>query len=195
MLRAVAGDAVSWPQKARVAAYVHVQQIAGTGPLVAAGRLPDQGQTAREPGPPEHPVLSPTVADPLLQLARKQPRRTPRPARAIHERAQLASTSEPAMPPAMRCRRRHTEGGRGRLQRKPFLDSPHQREPTSQSELGISVQIHPSPPLGVSPARPTASKEGRITPQPFTKSVGRTTRRCGSPAAAAGSRRGTRTRR
>src|SRR5439155_17243830 len=37
-----------------------------------------------------------------------------------------------------------------------------------------SVQIHPSPPLSVSPGRPTASKEGRIEPQPFTTSVGGT---------------------
>src|SRR5919201_5318850 len=78
------------------------------------------------------------------------------------------------MPPKMRRRRRHAEGGRGRLQRKTLLDRPHQRKPTGQSELRVSVQIHPRPPLSVSPGRPTASKEGRIEPQPFTTSVGGT---------------------
>src|SRR5207244_1858381 len=39
-----------------------------------------------------------------------------------------------------------------------------------------SVQIHPRPPLSVSPGRPTASKEGRIEPQPFTTCVGGTAR-------------------
>src|SRR5262245_50151953 len=78
------------------------------------------------------------------------------------------------MPPAVRRRRRDAEGGRGRLQRKPLLDRAHEREPPSQSELGVSVQIHPCPPLSVSPGRPTTSKEGRIEPQPFTTSIGGT---------------------
>src|SRR4051794_26776960 len=79
------------------------------------------------------------------------------------------------MPPAVRRRRRDAEGGRGRLQRKTVLDRAHQREPAGQSELGVSVQQHPRPPLSVSPGRPTASKEGRIEPQPFTTYVGGTT--------------------
>jgi hypothetical protein len=37
----------------------------------------------------------------------------------------------------------NVEGGRGRLQRQSALDRALQREPTSQSELGVSVQIHP----------------------------------------------------
>src|SRR6266566_1577253 len=37
------------------------------------------------------------------------------------------------MPPAVRRRRRDPEGGRGRLQRTPLLDSAHQRQPTSHS--------------------------------------------------------------
>src|SRR6516225_8157544 len=97
-----------------------------------------------------------------------------RTARAIQQRLRLAPAIEPTMPPPVRRRRRDAEGGRGRLQRQPLLDRAHQREPASQSELGVSVQIHPRPPLSVSPGRPTASKEGRITPQPFTTSVGRT---------------------
>src|SRR4051812_34028790 len=98
-----------------------------------------------------------------------------RPARAIQQRLLLTIALQPAMPPAMRRRRRDTEGGRGRLQRTTLLDRAHQRDTTSQSELGVSVQQHPSPPLSVSPGRPTASKEGRIEPQPFTTSIGGTT--------------------
>src|SRR6516225_4098967 len=98
-----------------------------------------------------------------------------RTARAIQQRLRLAPAIEPTMPPPVRRRRRDAEGGRGRLQRQTRLDRAHQREPTSQSELGVSVQIHPRPPLSVSPGRPTASKEGRITPQPFTTSIGGTT--------------------
>jgi len=37
---AVAGDAVAGPLEARVLARVHVQQIAGAGPLVTNGRFP-----------------------------------------------------------------------------------------------------------------------------------------------------------
>jgi hypothetical protein len=40
----------------------------------------------------------------------------------------------------------------------------HQREMTSQSELGVTVERHPSSLSSVSPGRPTASKEGRIDP-------------------------------
>src|SRR5581483_11837580 len=116
-----------------------------------------------------------TVADPLLQLAREQPRRPARTARAIEQRLRSATAVQPAVPPAVRRRRRDAEAGRGRLQRQTILDRAHQRETTSQSELGVSVQIHPRPPLSVSPGRPTASKEGRIEPQPFTTSVGGTT--------------------
>src|SRR5689334_17275764 len=78
------------------------------------------------------------------------------------------------MPPPMNSRRRHAEAGCSLLQRATLLDRAHQREPASQSELGVSVQIHPRPPLSVSPGRPTASKEGRINPQPSTTSMSRT---------------------
>src|SRR5207245_5100605 len=114
--------------------------------------------------------LAATVADPLLQLRSEQPWRAVRPTRAINQCARLPTTIEPAVPPTMRRRRRHAEGGRGRLQRHPLINRADQRETASQSELGVSVQIHPRPPLSVSPGRPTASKEGRITPQPFTTS-------------------------
>ena len=64
-----------------------------------------------------------------------------------------------------------SERDRSRPQRTTLLDRSHQRNPSSQSELRVSVQQHPSPPLSVSPGRPTASKEGRIEPQPFTTSI------------------------
>src|SRR5207248_6807703 len=88
--------------------------------------------------------------------------------------ARLPAAIQPAMPPAVRRRRGDAEGGRGGLQRATLIDRAHQREAASQSELGVSVQIHPRPPLSVSPGRPTASKEGRIEPQPFTTSIGGT---------------------
>ena len=193
-MRAVAGDAVPGLAEAGVAACVHVKQVTGAGPLVAVGRLLDRRRTARETGPLEHlpdrrvrdprrtrnqtrtPTgLAPAVADPLLQLSRQQPWREVRTARAIPQRSCLPTTVKPATPPAMRRRRRNTEGRRGRSHRAPTFDRAHKREPTCQSELGVSVQIHPRPPLSVSPGRPTASKEGRIEPQPFTTSVGGTT--------------------
>ena len=71
------------------------------------------------------------------------------------------------MPPPMSRRRRHAEGGRSLPQRRTAFDRAHQRKPPTQSQLGVSVQIHPCPPLSVSPGRPTASKEGRIEPQPY----------------------------
>src|SRR5919201_4898299 len=181
------------PQEACVAARVHVQEIARTGPLVAVRGLLDQPRPPRDPGSPQHlpdgrvrepgragdeartPAgLSATVADPLLQLGGQQARRAVRTARAINERLGPTLAVKPTVPPAMRRRRGDAEGGRGRLQRKTVLNRAHQRETTSQSELGVSVQKHPRPPLSVSPGRPTASKEGRIEPQPFTTSVGST---------------------
>src|SRR5207245_646410 len=117
-------------------------------------------------------------ADRLLELRRELPRRptwTPRAVEQTRQRsASLLARLPPSVPPAVRRRGRNAEGGRGRLQRHPLLDRLHQGETAGQSELGVSVQIHPRPPLSVGPGRPTASKEGRIEPQPFTTSVGRT---------------------
>src|SRR6059058_4952627 len=98
-----------------------------------------------------------------------------RTARAVEQRTWPPLALEPTMPPAVRSRGRDAEGGRGRSQRETTLDRGNQGKATGQSELGVSVQIHPRPPLSVSPGRPTASKEGRIAPQPFTTSVGGTT--------------------
>src|SRR5579884_2945605 len=83
--------------------------------------------------------LAAAVADPLLQLAREQPRRALRSAGAVEQRTRLAAAVEPAMPPLVRRRRRHAEAGRGPLQRQTLLDRAHQREPTSQSETPVTA--------------------------------------------------------
>src|SRR5207237_8492350 len=118
-------------------------------------------------------------------------RRTVRTTRAIEQTgkraAGLLTGPQPALPPAVGRRRRHTEGGRGSPHRQSLLDRLDQRDTASQSELGVSVQIHPRPPLSVSPGRPTASKEGRIEPQPFTTCVGGTPSRLRDPAGRASS--------
>ena len=49
--------------------------------------------------------------------------------------------------PATGGRRRDAEGGRGLLHRTSLLDRAHKRAATGKSELGISVQVHPGPPL------------------------------------------------
>ncbi len=181
----VAGHAVSGPLEAHVLARVHVQEVAGAGPLVAVGRLARRPRRPREPGPAEHlpdgrvreasragdqaraPArLLAAPADCSLELRRELARRAVRPAGAIEQtrkrRPRLLARPQPAMPPAVRRRRRHTEGGRGRLQRHPLRDGANQRVAAGQSELRVTVKRHPSPPSSVSPGRRTASKEGRI---------------------------------
>src|SRR6266536_2403822 len=124
-LGAIAGDAVAWPQEARVAAGVHVQQVAGAGPLVAVGWLLDRPRRSRDLGPLEHlpdgqvreagragdqarpPTrLASAGADRLGELGGELPRRAMRPARAVKQARQAAASLlaalQPAMPPAMR---------------------------------------------------------------------------------------------
>jgi len=50
----VTGDTVAGPLETCVLAGVHVQQVAGAGPLVAVGRLPHRPRRPREPRPAEH---------------------------------------------------------------------------------------------------------------------------------------------
>ncbi len=197
-LGAVAGYAVTGPQEARVAGNVHVQEIAGAGPLVAVGRLLGLSGRPRQPRSPQHlpdgrvaeasgagdqprsPAgFAAAGTDRLLEVRCELAWRAVWTTRAVEQAAQRAPSLVrclcPAMPPAVRRRRRHAEGGRGRLQRQSILDRSHECKATGQSELGVSVQMHPRPPLSVSPGRPTASKEGRISPQPFITCVGGTT--------------------
>jgi hypothetical protein len=52
-------------------------------------------------------------------------------------------------------------------------DCEHELTAASQSELGVSVQIHSGPSFGSRSWRTrTHSKEGRMNPQPFTTGVG-----------------------
>jgi hypothetical protein len=55
--------------------------------------------------------------------------------------------------------------------------------PTSQSELGVSVQIHHGPPLGAGLGGPAhTQRRAGCNPQPFTTSMGSSTSRTGSSA-------------
>ena len=98
-LGAVAGRAVPGPPEARIAADVHVQQVAGAGPLVAIGlparrarpareavaeeHLPDRlmrmpGRAGDQPRPPTRRL--PDRADPRLSVRAEMTRLAPRPA-------------------------------------------------------------------------------------------------------------------
>src|SRR3954452_9189519 len=102
----------------------------------------EAGRAGDQPWPPTS--LAAAGTDRLLELRRELPRRTKRAARAIKQTGQappgLLTRIRPAPPPAMRRRRRHPERRRSLPQRCTILDPPNQREPTSQSELGVSVQ-------------------------------------------------------
>ena len=185
LARAIAGNPMAGTPEAGVLARVHVQEIARAGPLVPVGRLSLGTGRPRDPRPLQHlpdgrvaeagcagdqsrPPARPqaTGADRLGELGSELARRAVGTARAIEQAGErpscLLAGLCPAMPPAVRRRRRHPEGGRGRLQRHPALDRIDKRVAAGKSELGVTVQRHPSPPSCVSRGRPTASKEGRI---------------------------------
>jgi hypothetical protein len=188
LARTVAGDPVAGPLEAGVLACVHVQQVAGARPLVAAGRLPLDSRRPRKPRPSEHlpdggmgeagragdqprpPAgLAAAGTDPLGELGRQLLGRTAWPARTIEQARQrrpcFLVSFLPAVPPAMRRRRRDAEAGRGLLQRHSLGDGGNERETASESELRVTVQRHPGSSFEYrSLARPTASKEGRIEP-------------------------------
>jgi hypothetical protein len=121
-----------------------------------------RGRPGYQPRSPAR--LASTGADPLLQLRGKKPRRAKRTARAVNQSLGPTPAIKPALPPAVRRRRRDAEGGRGRPQRQTLLD------PAPPARAGQPIRAwrwpveHPRPPLSVSPGRPTASKEGRIEP-------------------------------
>src|SRR5262245_23549999 len=107
--------------------------------------------------------LATGAQDRLLLGGRQPPWLPKRPRGAIHKRRVRAAAIKPAMPPTVRCRRRHPETGTRLPQRHPPIDRSDKLAPTSQSELGISVQIHHgSPSGGMSGRTRTASKEGRM---------------------------------
>ena len=153
--------------------HVHAQQRAWPRPLVAAIRLPLPAPSPGEPVPGQHLPdrrtctpddprqpprseirLSPRPQD-LRLLRRRQPtRRPPRSTRTITQTiarlARSCALASPALPPAMRRRRRDAESVRGRSQRRAPLDRLDQRLTARQSELRISVQLHLGPPLASS---------------------------------------------
>src|SRR5439155_22612313 len=112
--------------------------------------------------------LASAVADRFGELGRELAWRAVRPARAVKQtrqrRTRLLSGRAPPVPPAVSRRRRDIERRRRRPQAGPAFDRGDERETASKSELRVTVHRHPSPPLSVSPGRPTASKEGRIEP-------------------------------
>jgi hypothetical protein len=153
------GDRVAGLAKARQLGHVDVLNRTGPRPLIAAVAVALRAPAAREAvavehlpdrraGPAHDPRqprraevrLAPGAQDRLLLALREPPRQGRRPARAVEQtaaRAALLSTGrEPAVPPAMRGRRRHVEGGSCRLQRHPILGCQHQRMAPRHSELG-----------------------------------------------------------
>ena len=170
-LGAITGDRVPGPLESPVAGRVHVQEVAGAGPLVAVRRLLRRPRGPRDAIPREHlrdRRMRPTAlasnqswpppgapadrADPLLDLRVEQARHPLRPARAIEQpgvRAALCRTGQQAaMPPPVRRRRRDIESGRGRSQRRAPSNHLGQSKPASRSELRSRVNLHPGPPSG-----------------------------------------------
>src|SRR5581483_11926491 len=91
-------------------------------------QLPDRrASTADDPRQPARAEvrLAASAQDRLLLDRLQPPRLTKRPARAVEECCQLSVALPPAMPPAVRCRRRDTETGRRLSQRHPLLDRQH----------------------------------------------------------------------
>ena len=154
-----------------MAADVHVQQVAGAGPLVAPGRLPLRPRAPRESVPAKHlpdgrvreagrgrdqawaPAGAAAAgADPCLQRRSELARRATGSARAIAQAgaaaAVLLAGRRPAMPPAMRGRGRDAEGRRGGLDAHSPFDCQHERQAAGQSELGVTVKRHPGPSFG-----------------------------------------------
>ena len=170
-LGAIAGDRVPGASEARVALDVHVQQVTRARPLIAThlparrtrrpraavatqngvhGRVRHPRLPGEQPWPP--PGALPRLTDPPLGLGIGAPRRPARPAGRIERprpRSPLLGRGLAlADRPPMRRGRRHGEGG-GRRPLRPALltDQPDQLATASRSELRISVNAHPGPPL------------------------------------------------
>ena len=163
-LRAVAGDAVAGPQEAGVAGDVHVQQVAGAGPLVAVGRLLGRLAAAARSRARFSTFQTVECAKPVAPATKRGPqpvwRRQAQIARSSsgasrrgercgrlersnrHDSVRRASSPavQPAVPPAVRRRRRDAEGGRRRLQRHPFLDRPHQAKRPASPSLALACR-------------------------------------------------------
>src|SRR5213079_3534096 len=114
--------------------------------------LPDRRvRAARRDGQqPRTPAgAAPGRTDTTLLGSRQQPRHPPRPARAIEQTgkrpALLLIGLAPAAAPAADGRLRDAEPPRHLPHRQPPLTRLHQRETARQSELGVTVKLHPGP--------------------------------------------------
>src|SRR3954469_17982167 len=127
------------------------------------------------------PVVGPLARreDCLLVLAAERPRARPRPrgarAQTRPRRPVLHAGGLPAMPPAVRGRRRDAQAGRGLPERRPLLDQPHELKTAQQSELAPTV-LHVRPPSAGQSSLTAPSVGGRTPSQAFTNSVGRSPR-------------------
>ena len=172
----VAGDRVPGPQEASEALAVHVQQIAGAGPLVQARPLPRLPRRTRDPRPPERPPdgrvrvpglagdeprpparATPGRADPLLLRPRQKPRAALGSRGAILEADErlllLGRGLRPAPPPLAGGRRRDAAAS-GRLPAPaPGLDVGDERPPTGESETSVTVKPHPGPSFDCEPSQ------------------------------------------
>jgi hypothetical protein len=157
------------------------------GLIDAPGRRPCRRSTFQtvewaKPVAPGHQTrspasLAPTVADPLLQLGSQQPRRAVRTAGAVEQRLR------PALAPSQRCHQRWAVAGETLKAAAPpgvrgLPSRRDQSEAAGQSELGVSVQVHPCPPLSCRSGKTHSLKGGPDKePQPFTTCVGGTASR------------------
>src|SRR3954470_18714873 len=181
-----AGDGVAGTAEADETFCVDVQQITGARPLVQPyllarlARAPGDPRTAERPpdrrvgmaGLARDQSRAPAAAkarraDSLLLADRKQPGTAMRPRGAILEtsiqRAILRARFAPATPPFTRSRRRNATTPCRFTTRRASLDVSHERATSGKSETSITVKSHPGPPSTASLARPTASKETRMT--------------------------------
>src|SRR5215212_4848562 len=134
------------------------------------------------------PVVGPLARreDRLLVLAAERPRARPRPrgarAQTSPRRPVLHAGGLPAMPPAVRGRRRDAQPTAGRLGLGPRSINLTRTRTAQQSELAPTV-LHVRPPSAGQSSLTAPSVGGRTPSQAFTNSVGR------SPRARSGSAR------
>ena len=120
-------------------------------------------------------------ADPRLHVRARASRLPVRPARSILQPSASATLlnrrPKPAMPPPMRRGHRDRTLNSGGPKRAPSLDQFNKGQPPGRSELRVSVNAHPGPPVCSSWRNRRASGRARTTPQTaFTTCTGRTPR-------------------
>src|SRR5215210_1186370 len=125
--------------------------------------------------------------DRLLSLRTQRPRTRawPRAARpqARQRRALGLARGLPAMPPPMRRGRRNRTLSSSSSERASTLNQTNQLQTARQSELASTV-LHVRPPSDGSVVADRTLRRGPDVPQPFTTSVGSSTRAPGAASAA-----------